>query len=65
MLHRHHDVLEYWDGGSLNISGDIVTMKPDDSGKPTVKPVMSHFFYMDERIPPTLSLDRSRGTGSV
>jgi hypothetical protein len=23
-------------------------MKPDDAGKPVVKPVMTHFFYMDE-----------------
>ena len=26
-------------------------MKPDDSSKPTVKPVMTHFFYMDEANP--------------
>ena len=45
----HHDVLEYWDGGSLKIFRGIVTMKPDDASKPTVKPVMSHFFYMDEK----------------
>jgi len=47
----HHDVLEYWDGGSLKIFRGIVTMKPDDGGKPTVKPVMSHFFYMEEKDP--------------
>ena len=45
----HHDVLEYWDGGSLKVFRGIVTMKPDDAGKPVVKPVMSHFFYMDEK----------------
>src|SRR3981189_473012 len=45
----HHDVTEYWDGGSLKIFRGIVTMKPDDPAKPIVKPVMSHFFYMDEK----------------
>lgn len=47
----HHDILEYWDGGSLKVFRGIVTMKPDDSSKPVVKPVMSHFFYMDEKDP--------------
>jgi hypothetical protein len=47
----HHDVLEYWDGGLLKIFHGIVTMTPDDSSKPIVKPVMSHFFYMDEKDP--------------
>jgi hypothetical protein len=47
----HHDVVEYWDGGSIKIFRGIVTMKPDDSSKPTVKPVMTHFFYMDEADP--------------
>jgi len=46
-----HDVVEYWDGGSIKIFRGIVTMKPDDSSKPTVKPVMTHFFYMDEANP--------------
>ena len=45
----HHDVLEYWDGGALKIFHGIVTMEPDDGSKPIVKPVMSHFFYMDEK----------------
>ena len=26
-------------------------MKPDDASKPIVKPVMTHFFYMDEADP--------------
>jgi len=26
-------------------------MKPDDSSKPTVKPIMTHFFYMNEPDP--------------
>lgn len=44
----HHNVVEYWDSGSLKIFRGIVTMKPDDPTKPSVKPVMTHFFYMDE-----------------
>ena len=44
----HHDVIEYLDGGSLKVFRGIVTMTPDDTDKPTVKPVMTHFFYMDE-----------------
>jgi hypothetical protein len=47
----HHDVAEYWDGGSLKIFRGIVTMTPDDKSKQTVKPVMTHFFYMDEADP--------------
>ena len=47
----HHDVLEYWDGGSLKIFHGIVTMTPDEGGKPIVKPAMCHFFYMDEKDP--------------
>jgi hypothetical protein len=47
----HHDVIEYWDGGTLKVFRGIVTMKPNDPTKPTVKPVMTHFFYMDERDP--------------
>jgi hypothetical protein len=47
----HHDVLEYWDGGALKVFRGVVTMRPDDPGKPVVKPVMCHFFYMDEEQP--------------
>jgi hypothetical protein len=47
----HHDVLEYWDGGALKVFRGIVTMRPDDVRQPTVKPVMCHFFYMDEKDP--------------
>ena len=50
-LTAHHDVLEYWDGGSLKIFRGIVTMKFDDSSKSTVKPTMVHFFYMDQKDP--------------
>jgi hypothetical protein len=43
----HHDVVEYWDGGSLKVFRGTVTMTPDDRTKKVVKPVMTHFFYMD------------------
>ena len=46
-----HDVLEYWDGGPMKIFRGIVTMKPDDSSLPILKPVMTHIFYMDEVDP--------------
>ncbi len=46
----HHDIIEYWDGGLLKVFHVIVTMKPDDSSKPTVRPVMTHFFYMTKKI---------------
>jgi hypothetical protein len=46
-----HDVVEYWDGGSLKVFRGTVTMTPDDKSKPIVKPVMTHFFYMDEDDP--------------
>jgi hypothetical protein len=46
-----HDVVEYWDGGSIKVFRGFVTMTPDDRSKPVVKPVMTHFFYMDEADP--------------
>ena len=46
-----HHVVEYWDGGSLKVFRGTVTMTPDDKTKPMVKPVMTHFFYMDEKDP--------------
>jgi hypothetical protein len=46
-----HDVVEYWDSGELNVFRGIVTMTPDDKSKPPVRPVMTHFFYMDETDP--------------
>jgi len=46
-----HEVVEYWDGGSLKVFRGRVTMTPDDKSKPVVKPVMTHFFYMDEHDP--------------
>jgi hypothetical protein len=46
-----HDVTDYWDGGSLKVFRGIVTMTPDDRSQKVVKPVMTHFFYMDEKDP--------------
>lgn len=46
-----HDVEEYWDGGSLKVFRGRVRMTPDDRGKPVVRPVMTHVFYMDEADP--------------
>ncbi len=47
----HHEVVEYWDGGSLKVFRGSVTMKPNDTSQPTVKPAMTHFFYMDRKDP--------------
>jgi hypothetical protein len=47
----HHDVQEYWDGGMLKVFRGVVTMRPNDPSKPAVRPVMTHFFYMDARDP--------------
>ena len=44
-------MVEYWDGGALKVFRGIVTMTPDDKSKSQVKPVMTHFFYMDEANP--------------
>ena len=46
-----HEVVEYWDGGPLKVFRGVVTMTPNDSSKPVVRPVMTHFFYMDEADP--------------
>ncbi len=51
----HHDVVEYWDGGPLKVFRGIVTMIFDDKSKPTVRPTMAHFFYMDEKDPSKVS----------
>jgi hypothetical protein len=57
----HHDILEYWDGAMLKIFHGIVTMKPDDSSKPIVKPVMSQcaeqVFYSDPERDTERNLD--------
>jgi hypothetical protein len=46
-----HDVTEYWDGGPIKMFRGTVTMTFDDPGLATVKPVMTHFFYMDDKDP--------------
>ena len=46
-----HDVTEYWDGRALKIFRGIVTMTPNDNSQKVVRPVMTHFFYMDEADP--------------
>lgn len=51
----HHEVVEYLDSPSLKVFRGGVTMIPDDAGKPTVKPTMAHFFYMDETDPSKVS----------
>jgi len=47
----HHEVVEYWDGGSLKVFRGFVTMKPNNASQPTVKPATTHFFYMDSKDP--------------
>jgi hypothetical protein len=47
----HHEVVEYWDGGSLKVFRGFVTMKPNDPTQKIVRPAMTHFFYMDEKDP--------------
>ena len=47
----HRDVIEYWDG---RIAQSLSWHRDDDArcrSKPVVKPVMTHFFYMDEANP--------------
>src|SRR5437764_2327544 len=44
----HHDVTEFWDGGSIKIFRGIVTMQPDDASKPAGKPGRTHICYLDE-----------------
>jgi hypothetical protein len=45
-LGRQHGV-----GGSLKVFRGFVTMNPNDSTQKSVRPAMTHFFYMDERDP--------------
>jgi hypothetical protein len=51
----HHDVLEFWDGGLLKVFRGNVRMTFDDPSLPSVRPVMTHFFYMDEKDPTKVS----------
>jgi hypothetical protein len=62
----HHDVTEYWDGGSIKVFRGIVTIKRDDRSKPTVKPVMTHFFlHGRDRSFESPQLDRMGRPGRV
>ena len=57
----HHDVVEYWDSPFLKVFHGKVTMTFDDAGIATVRPTMTHFFYMNEAD----SSKVSRWVGSV
>lgn len=46
-----HTVEEYWDGGSLKVFRGNVRMIPNDSSLASVRPTMTHFFYMDDADP--------------
>jgi hypothetical protein len=45
----HHDVVEYWDGGTIKVFHGKVRMTFDDPELAVVRPTMVHFFYMDDR----------------
>jgi hypothetical protein len=47
----HHDVVEYWDAGQIEVFRGFVTMTPNDPAQQAVRPAMTHFFYMDEKDP--------------
>jgi len=47
----HHDVVEYLDSPLLKVFHGKVMMKFDDPKMETVRPTMTHFFYMDEANP--------------
>jgi hypothetical protein len=51
----HHDVVEYWDGGSIKMFHGKVRMTFDDQSLPVVRPTMTHFFYMDPNDPTKVS----------
>jgi hypothetical protein len=51
----HHDVVEYWDGGSIKMFHGKVRMTFDDKSLPVVRPTMTHFFYMDPSDPTKVS----------
>ena len=43
----------------------FVTMTPDDTSKSVVKPVMTHFFYMDEADPTRSAVGSDRLARSI
>lgn len=51
----HHEVVEYWDGGSIKMFHGKVRMTFDDKSLPVVRPTMTHFFYMDLNDPAKVS----------
>jgi hypothetical protein len=57
----HHDIVEYLDSPLLKVFHGKVTMTFDDPSMENVKPMMTHFFYMDEADPSKVS----RWVGSV
>ncbi len=60
-LTAQHEVVEYLDSPLLKVFHGKVTMTFDDPGMGTVKPTMTHFFYMNEADP----LKVIRWVGSV
>jgi hypothetical protein len=46
-----HDVVEYWDSPLLKVFHGKVAMTFDDPKQESVRPTMSHFFYMDPADP--------------
>ena len=54
-LTAHHDVVAYLDSPRLKVFHGKVTMDFDDPSMATVRPTMTHFFYMDETDPSKVS----------
>jgi len=52
---EHHEVVEYWDGGSLKVFRGTVARTFDEPSKESVTPVMTHFFYMNKADPSKVS----------
>lgn len=46
-----HEVIEFWDSPFLKVFHGKVSMTFDDPIMASVRPTMTHFFYMDERDP--------------
>ena len=46
-----HDVVTYLDSPTLKVFHGKVGMTFEDPSIPSVRPTMTHFFYMDERDP--------------
>jgi hypothetical protein len=50
-LTAHHDVIEYWDSPLLKVFHGKVAMTFADPSVKSVRPTMTHFFYMDRADP--------------